>query len=289
VSAASCQLGAARAETVAPPALDRIGTRIAHGLQDVLARLGGRHTITAEAASPALFGTWKAALPGFAAVARYRVSGWRGGMLVSFPTPLVTGLVDACYGGSGESAATRTTFSAAERRFVERLASATGDAVEAAWQDIVPLAPHYLGCTTASAEVVCGRADDEIILQRFATGSGTALEILYPAASLRALPALRDGAQDRAGDRDEADPQWRQRLSDAVMQAHLPVRTVIARPLLPLERLMSLAPGDFIPVCLPAHVPVTVAGRLLAHGTIGEANGRAAIRISKIEQGGIFQ
>ena len=49
-----------------------------------------------------------------------------------------------------------------------------------------------------------------------------------------------------------------------------------------------LAPGDFIPVCLPTRVPVTVAGRLLAHGTIGEANGRAAIKIDKLEHGAVF-
>ena len=47
--------------------------------------------------------------------------------------------------------------------------------------------------------------------------------------------------------------------------------------------LLALRPGDVIPISLPQHIPLTVAGRLFAHGTLGEADGRAAIRISRIE------
>ena len=56
---------------------------------------------------------------------------------------------------------------------------------------------------------------------------------------------------------------------------------------LPLGRLLNLKAGDVIPICLPSHIPVTVAGRLFAQGTVGEANGRAAICIEKIEQGSL--
>lgn len=285
-AARAFDLATPRAAPAAPAMLDRIGTRLANGLQDVFARLGSQLAVTATAPETATFGDWKAALPDFTAVARYRVSGWRGGMLVSFPPPAVTSLVDACYGGSGDIDRARKAFSPAEARFVDRLANEAGTAIESAWRDIVPLEPHYLGTTTAASEVVCGRAGDQIIVQRFGIGTAQVIEILYPAASLRTLPAL--GGNQRADD-ESTDPVWRARLSDTVMHAHLPVRTVIARPTIPLERLMALAPGDMIPVCLPAQVPLTVAGRLLAHGTIGEANGRAAIRISKIEATGDAQ
>jgi flagellar motor switch protein FliM len=287
VSAAlAFDLGAVRSAPAAPALLERIGTRLANGLQDVFSRLGSRLPVSHAAAETATFGDWKAALPDLTAVARYRVSGWRGGMLVSFPPPAITAMVDACYGGSGDIDRARTAFSAAEARFVDRLASEAGIAIETAWRDVVSLEPYYLGCTTAASEVVCGRASDPIIIQRFSIDSGQSIEILYPAASLRALPAL--SGQQREDD-NSADPVWRARLSDAVMHAHLPVRTVIARPVMSLDRLMALAPGDIIPVCLPAQVPLTVAGRLLAHGTIGDANGRAAISISRIETTGGHQ
>ena len=72
-------------------------------------------------------------------------------------------------------------------------------------------------------------------------------------------------------------------LIDAVMQVHLPVRSIFARPQVPLAKLLSLRAGDVIPVCLPDFLPVTVAGRQFAHGTVGEAGGRAAIKINSIE------
>ena len=43
--------------------------------------------------------------------------------------------------------------------------------------------------------------------------------------------------------------------------------------------------GDIIPLTMPRHVPVTVAGRSFAVGSIGEANGNAAIMIEHIEKG----
>jgi flagellar motor switch protein FliM len=39
-----------------------------------------------------------------------------------------------------------------------------------------------------------------------------------------------------------------------------------------------------IPVSLPAHVPLIVEGRRFAIGTIGEHDGRAALKIEKVEQ-----
>ena len=48
---------------------------------------------------------------------------------------------------------------------------------------------------------------------------------------------------------------------------------------------LTLQPGDIIPVCLPNLVPVTVAGRVFARGSVGESNGRTAIKIERIEEG----
>jgi flagellar motor switch protein FliM len=59
---------------------------------------------------------------------------------------------------------------------------------------------------------------------------------------------------------------------------------VLARPELSLARLMALQPGDIIPVALAEQVPMIVAGRVLAFGNIGENNGRAALRIDRIEK-----
>jgi flagellar motor switch protein FliM len=178
------------------------------------------------------------------------------------------------------------TCGAAERRLFDRIATAAGEAISLAWAEVEPLALSLENAVFAPEDLTFGQLADAVVIHRFTIddprAGAAAAEIVYPFAALRGVAGLHGTVE--AAD-DAPDPAWRMRLSDAVMQSRLPVRTVIARPTLPLSRLMSLAPGDFIPVTLPARVPLTVAGRLLAHGTIGEANGRAAIMIDKIESG----
>ena len=70
-----------------------------------------------------------------------------------------------------------------------------------------------------------------------------------------------------------ADPgEWLQRLSTS-------------KDTVTLQRLLTLAVGDIIQVPMPRQIPVTIGGRLFAQGSVGEANGRTAIKIESIQQG----
>jgi flagellar motor switch protein FliM len=81
------------------------------------------------------------------------------------------------------------------------------------------------------------------------------------------------------------DPLWSGALDKALRDVRMPVRSVLARPEISLVKLLALEVGDIIPLTMPRHVPVTVAGRSFAFGSIGEANGNAAIMIDHIEKG----
>jgi flagellar motor switch protein FliM len=60
---------------------------------------------------------------------------------------------------------------------------------------------------------------------------------------------------------------------------------VLARPNLSLAELMQLKAGDVIPVNIARSLPLIVGDRIVAHGTIGEQEGRAAFQIEKLVQG----
>lgn len=282
------QLGATAATRPDLPGLERTGAKLARGLTAACAALGGASKIGSIEIRIITFAEWKAAQLPVVAVARFRDRAIKGGFLLSVPTALIASLVDVFYGGDGAVEGTTRPFCAAERRLFDRFAKGAGEALAAGWADVTPLAPALTASSFAAEDVALGKPGDVIVNQRFTLAdpgpSGGAIEIIYPLAALRGIAGLQ-GASDVAA--EEIDPLWRMRLSDAVKQARLPVRTVIARPTVALSRLIALAPGDFIPVTLPARVPLTVAGRLLAHGTIGEANGRAAIMIDKLEQGAL--
>lgn len=271
------------------PGLDRIGAKISRGLANAFAMAGGSAKVTGGDIRTLTFAEWKAGLEPAVAVARYRDRIIKGGLLLSVPSKIVASLVDIFYGGSGAIDPARLSFGAAEQRLFDRFSDKAVETMVAAWAEVDQLAPVFVNSTFAVDDVAFGKPDDLVVVQKFATTDSQAgegcIEIVYLLAALRSIPGLQ-AFVDVAP--EEADPAWRLRLLDAVLQSRLPVRTVIARPIVALSRLMSLAPGDFIPVTLPPRVPVTVAGRLLAHGTIGEANGRAAIKIDKLEQGAHF-
>jgi flagellar motor switch protein FliM len=285
---AAFRFGTAPAVRPDLPGLARIAAKVSRALQAAIATSGGSAQVGSGDVRTLTFADWQRGLDPIVAVARLRDRSIKGGLLLSVPPPLVATLVDLFYGGTGEATA-RLSFGSTEHRLFERLAARVGDGLVAAWRDLAPLAPAVAGSVFTSEDVALCAGDDLIAVQSFAVedrhaGRGI-IEIVYPLAAIRGFAGVRGNDRTEIA---EIDPVWRSRLSDAVLQSRLPVRTVIARPTLGLAQLMALAPGDLIPVTLPARVPVTVAGRLLAHGTIGEANGRAAIKIDKLEHGALY-
>jgi flagellar motor switch protein FliM len=83
-------------------------------------------------------------------------------------------------------------------------------------------------------------------------------------------------------DKAEPDPAWRQELTRSVMNVRFPVRSVLAEPVVPLSTLMALKPGDIIPINVTPNVPVMVGRDRLGVGTVGAANGRAAIQLTSL-------
>jgi flagellar motor switch protein FliM len=270
------------------PGLDRIGERLARGLRDVIAAAGGDCvTVTRGASTLKSFGAWRGEQDAFGALCRYQLPPIKGAMLLAIPSTLIIQLVDLFYGGTGAVSSVRGAFTAAENRYIARFGEQCLPLLAAAWADIATLNPTLAGVETDIANAKLGKDMDLVVIQPFAVQIGgddqVTLACVYPVSALRPIAALSDAPQPESA--APADPIWRDRLSDAVLEVRLPMRSIFARPELPLGQLLSLKAGDVIPVCLPNHIPITVAGRLFAQGTVGESSGRAAIKIEKIEQG----
>lgn len=65
-------------------------------------------------------------------------------------------------------------------------------------------------------------------------------------------------------------------------QMPLPLHVRLAEFSLSLARLQSLAPGDSIPLAMGRQVPLMVGETVIAHGSIGTAEDRMAIRLTRI-------
>ncbi len=270
------------------PGMIPVGERFAQRLRDVIAGSGCNDAIvTSGTGEIKAFADWRRVQDPFTALCRYLLKPLKGAVLLSIPPAFITQLVDMFYGGTGATRQGRTTFTAAEHLFLERIADQCLSVFAHAWAGCVDIGEAQVAIETDSTKAVLVKDSDPVLVQTFTISGGALTQAyfhcVYPVASLRGIASL---SQDpRPQDEEAIDPLWREAIRHAVLQAYLPMRSIFARPDIPVHQLLTLKPGDVIPITLPKHLPVTIAGRLFAHGSVGESSGRAAIQIEKIEQG----
>lgn len=269
-------------------ALDRMNERMIRRMRDLIepfARTKPR--VVAEPTRICSFADWQAEQPEFTSLSVYGFKPLKGAIVLSIEPAFVSRLVDAFYGGKGVPSSTRTReFTATEESLVARLTETLIGALAEVWSEVVPAKPQLRSRETNVGFASVARAEDPVAVSRFTLtpwdDQSSMIEVIYPVASLRSVEAeLAAKANEDATSRGD---EWRQRLGAAIGEVRVQARTVLARPQLSLSELMQLQAGDVIPVTLPARVPLLVEGRRIAVGTVGENDGRAALKIEKIEQ-----
>jgi flagellar motor switch protein FliM len=194
-------------------------------------------------------------------------------------------LLDLFFGGTGAAPQPLPAeFSPAAEAMIGQLGQQLARPLAAAWEPLSPLG--FVAGKVESNAAHLGQIDgeDAMIVTRFGISAGGAkpvfLDIVYPVAALKPHgTALTGKVVSRPVD---PDPAWRTGLTRAAMGVRFPVRSVLAEPVVPLQLLMNLKPGDVIPISFGAEVPVMVGSDCLGHGTVGAANGQAAIRLTRL-------
>ena len=180
----------------------------------------------------------------------------------------------------------RGEFTPTEDRLIARISETLMVRMVESWADVLPLDASLILRETGVGYAAAAQPADQMVLQRFVVtltrDQEWPIDLLFPLSALRAVEALT-GAKVPADD-DQADPVWQGRIARRMRDIRLPARTVLARPNLSLADLMELKVGDVIPVTIGRALPLIVGNRIVAHGTIGEQDGRAAFQIEKLAQ-----
>ncbi|WP_375249601.1 flagellar motor switch protein FliM [Sphingomonas sp.] len=199
---------------------------------------------------------------------------------------LLLEVIDLFFGGNGElPAGMPLEFTPAADVLAGRIAQSLARTLETAWE---PLAPARF--EAERSELTAGfaaniEADEVVVATRFGIARGQGkpalLDVLYPVPTLKphSVPLNGKVVAKPAG----VDAEWQTALTRAAMTVRLPVRSVLAEPVISLARLMNLKEGDIIPISFGNDVPIMIGGVPLGLGSVGTSNGRAAIRISKFE------
>lgn len=269
--------------------LDRIGERLARQLRSAIEPYTHSKTqVDAEPIEHRRYEDWTADQREFASLSLYRLRPLKGGMMIALEADYISSLVDAFYGGRGLVAAhKRTEFTVSEERMLARLTEMLVSQLKDAWAEVMKLEPVLASRETNPAYATVAKPHDSVIIQRFtlvpAQGRPGSVSFIYPQATIRPIEALLSAkVRDDAG---PVDAEWRQRLAYALDDVRLPVRSVLARPELTMAQLMTLKPGDVIPINLAPKVPLLVGSKRFAEGTIGEQEGRAALLVESVGKG----
>ena len=236
-----------------------------------------------QSVAEARYSEWYPSQPAFSLLMPFELGTDAGELVVVVPGQLISQILDVQYGGLGK-VPERQGFSASEMRLAMRLNAHLLSYVNDALLGAIPEAVTAQPVQTDLQAFNLPQCHDNRILAKIdeecsALGSNAIHAFIGYAQAKKIAMRFADANPNGR----PADREWKDKMRNAALRVPLPARAILTQADVPVSRLLSLRPGDILPVMLPADVPRLVAGRRFARGTIGEANGRTALKIENME------
>lgn len=208
----------------------------------------------------------------------------RGSAVLVCEAPMVSALVDTLYGGGARLAARieGREFSGTEQRVIQRLFTLACAAYNQAWTDIYALALTPQRIESHAQFVNIAGADEMVIATRVNLEIGNcsgSIQLGLPYGALEPIREVLYGPQQARSLAE--DRRWLALLTREIQTAEITLVAELARPELSVGQLLSMKPGDFIPLDRPARVTASVDGTPVFACANGTHNGRYALRIEE--------
>jgi flagellar motor switch protein FliM len=223
----------------------------------------------------------QASLPVPATIAVVRLKPLPGFAYVSVEPALLLTLLDGFFGGTGRANADpQAAVAPAAQRFLNLMLRSFAADLAAAWQPVSPVELELVKQETNPRLVQLGGALESVVVARFtvefAARSGR-IDWLLPDALLSPIRDVLAGDGGTAPVRKQ-EP-WGPVLTNALRDAQLDTRAVLAQAKISLRELVRLAPGDIIPIDAPQQVTLLAGDVPLYRGRFGISQGRNALKI----------
>ncbi|MEZ5709268.1 MAG: FliM/FliN family flagellar motor switch protein [Blastomonas sp.] len=271
------------------PVLRRVSRTLATLLRGSMEQISAAK-VKVDAPEPefTVYESWVGQQKDLVSLCTYQLAPMKGRILLKFDPAMISAMVDAFFGGAiREGTMVKKDFTQTDLRLIDRLAKILAGNIGIAWSEFGSFACHYAGHASSTDAVRIASPSARIVLQRyrltFPDNIRFELEMLYPLDALHSVDQIVSSASE--GDERSGDPVWRDKLAQAVVDVHLPARSVLARPTLTLPQLAELKVGDIIPIPPARNLPLLIGERVFARGSLGEQNGLAAFKIEHIEKG----
>jgi len=212
-----------------------------------------------------------------------RADSLKSPILIRVPPRLISILVNTFFGGKGDCNVTRQTeFTPTEERILQVILEGILRTLEEAWREIYPVNFEYMSSETNPAFTSFVEGQEMVIVNSFVVqlpfSKPATIDIVYPRQGLKQIATiLRSKIQHTTDGRDQ---QWAQRMYDAMMQVPLTFVPRIAEPGITLRELMHIHEGMVVEIPAFEQVQIYVEGEPLFNATIGERDGKIAVRIT---------
>ncbi len=232
---------------------------------------------------------WLGQLPGQCGMHLVRVRPLQGTALFVLHSQLVYMLVDGYFGGraadeeADEGVQQRKEITSAELRVTRILIDRMARDLEGAWAPVYQIGIEHAGVETNPLFASIASSPERVIAARFDIRLGKLqgeLSFVVPYAMVEPIKALLDnGLVSEHGD---VDRRWRECLLEGLQTVPLELRGTLVELAIPLRRILTLKPGDVIPIDIPGQLPIDVEGEPTFRGALGVARGRKAVKITQV-------
>ncbi len=223
----------------------------------------------------------QASLPSPGCVTVVRLKPLAGFAYICVEPGLLLALLDGFFGGSGRAASDpQAAIAPAAQRFLALMLRSLSPDLTAAWAPVSPIELEIVKQELNPRLLQLGNPQDSLIVVRFtaeyAAHSGP-IDWLLPDSLL--TPVREALAADGGKAPAAKQAPWAPALGEALQDAEVEIRAVLAEAKMSLGELVRLTPGDIIPIDPPREVGLFAGEVPLHRGRFGVSQGRNALKI----------
>jgi flagellar motor switch protein FliM len=216
-----------------------------------------------------------------------RIDALGGVGLLTLDSKLIFSIIDLYYGGNGQMRfkIEGREYTPVEMGLIRNLVNECIRCLLASWEPVIPIDIEVLNSEMNPKFASIVDPIEMVVISpvyvRFENQEGR-IDIVMPYAMLEPIrDILEEGMRSLQG---EGDKRWNKTLRDEAQEIEVSLSAELAQVHMSMEDLLAMEVGDIIPIEMPALVPVKVESITVAHGRLGDFEGKKAVQLMDFTQ-----
>ncbi|NLC09490.1 MAG: flagellar motor switch protein FliM [Gammaproteobacteria bacterium] len=205
----------------------------------------------------------------------------RGTCLFILDSRLVFKLVDNFFGGDGRHAKIEgREFTPTELRVVRMVLEQAFVDLKEAWHAVLNVDFEYMNSEVNPALANIVSPSEVVVVSTFhieLDGGGGDMHITFPYSMIEPIREMLDAGFQ--SDVDDQDERWSKAIREDILDVRVPLSSTVVRRELKLRDILTMQPGDIIPVEMPERMLLRANGVPTFKVQIGSHNGNLALQV----------